>query len=179
MVDRSKALRVVFVRFCGFFGYCGFFGSGDYEATAGRHFYPVVGGFVAVELVFDAGESAEKQAGDVGESGGAASGDMAAGQETKEMGEGMVDAFGGLEVFGVLGKQVGEVVGVGGGRFGVAGAEPGLRVLDDASALAACGGVVLATFGSAGGLGVSFGVRVRCFHRRSFLGSNFISKNLI
>jgi hypothetical protein len=139
MFDRSKALWVVFVGFCGFFGYCGFCGSGDYEATAGRHVYPVLGGFVAVELVLDAGESAEKQAGDVGESGGAASGDMAAGEETKEMGEGMVDALGGLEVFGALGEQVGEVVGVGGGRFGVAGAELGVRVLDDASALAAGG----------------------------------------
>jgi hypothetical protein len=95
------------------------------------------------------------------------------------MGEGIVDALGGLEVFGVLGEQVGEVVGVDGGRFGVAGAELGVRVLDEASALAAGGGVVLATFGSTGGLGVSFGLRVRCFHGRSFLGSDFISKNLI
>jgi hypothetical protein len=131
------------------------------------------------DTVGDGGEGAEEQAGDVGESGGAASGDLAAGEETKEMGEGMVDALGGLEVFGVLGEQVGEVVGVGGWRFGVTGAELGLRVLDDTSALASGGGVVLATFGSAGGLGVSFGVRVRCFHGRSFLGSNFISKNLI
>jgi hypothetical protein len=95
---------------------------------------------------------------------------MAAGEETKEMGEGMVDALGGLKVFGVLGEQVGEVVGVGGGRFGVAGAELGLRVQDEASALAAGWGVVLAAFGGAGGFGVSFGVRVRCFHGRSFLG---------
>jgi hypothetical protein len=104
---------------------------------------------------------------------------MAAGQETKDMGEGIVDALRGLEVFGALGEQVGEVLGIGGWRFGVAGTELGLRVLDDTSALAAGGGVVLATFGSAGGLGVSFGVRVRCFHGRSFLGSNFISENLI
>ena len=177
MVDRSKALRVVFVGFCGFFfGCCGFFGSGDYEASAGRHVYLVLGGFVAIELVLDAGQSAEKQAGDVGESSGAAGGDVAAGEETKEMGEGMVDALGGLKVFGVLGEQVGEVVGVGGWRFGVAGTELGVRVLVEASALAAGGGVVLAAFGSAGGLGVGFGVRVRCFHGRSFLGSNFISK---
>ena len=84
------------------------------------------------------------------------------------MGEGMIDALGGLEVFGGLGEQVGEVVGVGGWRFGVARAELGLRVLDEASALTAGRGVVLATFGSAGGLGISFGVRVRCFHGRSF-----------
>ena len=60
------------------------------------------------------------------------------------MGEGMVNALGGLGVFGLLGEQVSEVVGVGGWRFGVAGAELGLRVLDEASALAAGRGVVLA-----------------------------------
>jgi hypothetical protein len=125
------------------------------------------------------GEGTEEQAGDVGESGGASSGDVAAGEEPKEMGEGMVDALGELEIFGAVGEQVGEVVGVGGWRFGVAGAELGLRVLDEASALAAGGGVVLAAFGRAGGFVVSFGVRARCFHGRSFSGSNFISKNLI
>ncbi|MDQ1408255.1 MAG: hypothetical protein QOG55_3884 [Acidobacteriaceae bacterium] len=124
----------------------------------------------------DIREGAEEQAGDVGESGGAASGDVATGEQPKEMGEGMVDALGSLEIFGAIGEQVGEVVGVGGWRFGVAGAELGLRVLDEASALAAGRGVVLATFGRAGGFGVSFGVRVRCFHGRSFLGFNFISK---
>src|ERR1700688_1936647 len=61
-------------------------------------------------------------------------------------GRGNVDALGGLEVFGALGEQVGEVVGVDGGRFGVAETELGLRVLDEASALAADRGVVLATF---------------------------------
>lgn len=84
------------------------------------------------------------------------------------MGEGMVDALGGLEVFGVLGEQVSEVVGVDGRRLGMTGTELGLRVLDNASALAAGRGVVLAAFGSAGGFGVGFGVRVRCFHGWSF-----------
>ncbi|HWZ25062.1 MAG TPA: hypothetical protein VN037_07255 [Verrucomicrobiae bacterium] len=92
----------------------------------------------------DIREGAKEQAGDVGESGGAASGDVATGEEPKEMGEGMVNALGGLGVFGLLGEQVSEVVGVGGWRFGVAGAELGLRVLDEASALAAGRGVVLA-----------------------------------
>jgi hypothetical protein len=128
------------------------------------------------DTVGDGGESAKEQAGDVSESSGTASGNMAAGEETKDMGEGIVDALRGLEVFGALGEQVGEVLGVGGWRFGVAGAELGLRVLDDTSALAAGRSVILATFGSAGGFGVGFGVRVRCFHGRSFLGSNFISK---
>jgi hypothetical protein len=162
--ERSKALRVVFV------------GFGGWEMVAGRDVDLEVGGFVAGELLVDGGEGAEEQAGDVGESGGAAGGDLAASEETKEMGEGMVDALGGLKVFGALGEKVGEVLGVGGWRFGVAGAELGLRVQDEASALASGGGVVLATFGSAGGFGVSFSVRVRCFHGRSFLGSNFISK---
>jgi hypothetical protein len=128
------------------------------------------------DTVGDGGEGAKEQAGDVSESGGATGGDVAAGEETKDVGEGIVDALRGLEVFGAFGEQVGEVLGVGGWRFGVAGAELGLRVLDDTSALAAGGGVVPATFGSAGSLGVGFGVRVRCFHGRSFLGCNFISK---
>ena len=140
--------------------------------VAGRHNDLVLGGFVAGELIVDGGEGAEEQAGDVGESGGATGGDLAADEEAKEMGQGMVDALGGLKVFGVLGEQVGEVLGVGGWRFGVAGTELGLRVLDEASALAAGRGVVLATFGGAGGLGV----RGRCFHGRSFLGSGFISR---
>jgi hypothetical protein len=69
----------------------------------------------------DIREGAEEQAGDVGESGGAASGDVATGEQPKEMGEGMVDALGSLEIFGAIGEQVGEVVGVGGWSFGVAG----------------------------------------------------------
>jgi hypothetical protein len=167
MFDRSKAVRAVLV------------GVGGWEAVAGRDVDLEVGGFVAGELLVDGGEGAEEQASDVGKSGGAAGGDVAAGEEPKEMSEGMIDALGGLEIFGAAGEQVGEVVSVGGWRFRVAGAELGLRVLDEASALAAGRGVVLATFGCAGGFGVSFGVRVRCFHGRSFLGSNFISKNLI
>jgi hypothetical protein len=55
-------------------------------------------------LVLDAGQGAEEQAGDVGESSGAAGGDVAAGQETKKISEGMVDSLGGLEVFGALGE---------------------------------------------------------------------------
>jgi hypothetical protein len=57
---------------------------------------------------------------------------VAASEEPKEMGERMVDALGGLEVFGADGEQVGEVLSVGGWRFGVAGAELGLRVQDEA-----------------------------------------------
>jgi hypothetical protein len=56
-----------------------------------------VGGFVVGELLVDGGKGAEEQAGDIGEFGGASSGDVSAGEQTKELGEGMVDAFGGLE----------------------------------------------------------------------------------
>jgi hypothetical protein len=107
---RHSSLRVVF------FGHPGFVGVGGWEVVAGRDVDLEVGGFVAGGLLVNGGEGAEEQAGDVGESGGAASGDVAAGEEPKEMGEGMVDALGGLEVFGAVGEQVGEVVGIGGGR---------------------------------------------------------------
>src|ERR1700722_12556972 len=167
MFDRRQAVKTVFV------------GVGGWEVVAGRDVDLDLGGFVVVELLVDGGEGSEGQAGDVGESGGAARGDVATGEETKEMGEGMVDALGGLEVFGAFGEQVGEVLSVGGGRFGVAGTELGVRILDEASALAAGRGVVLATFGSASGFGVSFGIRVRCFHERSFLVLISFPKNLI
>jgi hypothetical protein len=163
VVAGREALRVVIFWSSGLCGFGGLSRSWI-EVFARRH-----EGFdlPGSDPVGDGGEGAQVQAEDVGESGGAAGGDVAAGEETKDMGEGIVDALRGLEVFGALGEQVSEVMGVGGWRFGVAGAELGPRVLDDTSALAAGGGVVLATFGSAGGLGVSFGVRVRCFHGRS------------
>jgi hypothetical protein len=81
---RQASLRVVF------FGHPGFVGVGGWEVVAGRDVDLEVGGFVAGELLVNGGEGAEEQAGDVGESGGAASGDVAAGEEPKEMGEGMV-----------------------------------------------------------------------------------------
>jgi hypothetical protein len=85
MFDRSKALprqachgrqaslRVVF------FGHSGFVGVGGWEVVAGRDVDLELGGFVAGELLVNGGEGAEEQAGDAGESGGAASGDVAAG----------------------------------------------------------------------------------------------------
>jgi len=81
-------------------------------------------------LIPDVGKGAEEQAGNVGQSSGAAGGDVVAGEEFVECGEGVIDALGSLEVFGVPSEQVGEVVGVGGWRFGV-GAELGLRVLGE------------------------------------------------
>jgi hypothetical protein len=82
MSGRSKVVRVVF------FGHPGFVGFGGWEVVAGRDVDLELGGFVAGELLVDGGKGAKEQAGDVGESGGAASGDVAAGEEPKEMGEG-------------------------------------------------------------------------------------------
>jgi hypothetical protein len=120
MAAMRDALRVV-VGHCWFWGCCGVFVFWASDAAPGRDIYFVLHGFVGVELLVDGGESTEEQAGDVGESGGASGGDVTAGEEPKEMGEGMVDALGGLEVFGAHGEQVGEVLSVGGWRFGVAG----------------------------------------------------------
>jgi hypothetical protein len=61
-----------------------FVGVGGWEVVAGRDVDLDLGGFVVVELLVDGGEGAEEQAGDVGESGGAASGDVAAGEEPKD-----------------------------------------------------------------------------------------------
>jgi hypothetical protein len=82
VVVRRQAFGIAFVEF------------GGREVVAGRQDNLDLGGFVAVELILDGGKGAEEQAGDVGESSGAASGDVAAGEETKEMGEGVVDALG-------------------------------------------------------------------------------------
>lgn len=70
MFDRRNTVRTVFA------------GVGGWEVIAGRDVDLDLGGFV-VELLVDGGESAEQQAGDVGESGGASSGDVAAGEEPK------------------------------------------------------------------------------------------------
>ena len=129
------------------------------EGEGGRNIDLEVGGFVAV----DGGEGAEKHAGDVGESGGAARGDASAGEKFVEGGEGVVDALGVLEVAGVLGEHSGEVFGVGRLRGGVAGTPGGFGIEDAGGALAALGGAVLAAFG-----GWSW-VRRCGLHGRSFL----------
>jgi hypothetical protein len=130
-----------------------------WKARAGRDVDLEVGGFVAV----DGGEGAEKHAGNVGESGGAARGDASAGEKFVEGGEGVVDALGILEVTGVLGKFRGEVFGVGRLRGRVAGTPGGFGIEDAGGALAALGGAVLAAF-----VGWSW-VRRCGLHGRSFL----------
>jgi hypothetical protein len=113
-----------------------------WKARAGRDVDLEVGGFVAV----DGGEGAEKHAGNVGESGGAARGDASAGEKFVEGGEGVVDALGILEVAGVLGEFRGEVFGVGRLRGGVAWTPGGFGIQGAGEALAALGGAVLAAF---------------------------------
>jgi hypothetical protein len=98
-------------------------------------------------LAVNGGQGAEEQAGDVGESGGAAWGDLSAGEELVEGGEGVIDALGILEVRGVLGEYSGEVSGVGWLRGGVAGTEVGFGIEDAGGALTPLGGAVLAAFG--------------------------------
>jgi len=63
-------------------------------------------------LIADGGEGAEEQAGDVGESGGASRGDLSAGEEFVECGEGVIDALGVLEVGGIPGEYRGKVLEV-------------------------------------------------------------------
>lgn len=79
------------------------------DATPGRH----AGGHEGVGIaVADVRKGAEEQAGDVGKSGGAARGDLPAGEKFVECGEGVVDALGVLEVGGVLGEESGKVLEV-------------------------------------------------------------------
>jgi hypothetical protein len=92
----------------------------------------------------DGGQGAEEQAGDVGESSGAARRDASTGEKFVEGGEGVIDALGILEVTGVLGEFRGEVFGVGRFRGGVAGTVVGFGIEDAGGALAALGGAVLA-----------------------------------
>jgi hypothetical protein len=113
---------------------------------AGQHVDLVLDGFVEAELFVDGGEGAEEQAGDIGESGGAARGDAPAREEFVEGGEGVVDALGVLEVRGVLDEYSGEVPGVGQLRGRVAGTEVGYGIEDAGGALAAFGGALLAAF---------------------------------
>jgi hypothetical protein len=64
---------------------------------------------VGIELVLDGGEGAEEQAADVGEDGGVAGCNAILSEEVVEFGEGLVDAFGGLEAAGFAREGGGEV----------------------------------------------------------------------
>lgn len=106
---------------------------------------------------------AEDETGDVGESGGTAGGDVSAGQEFIEGGEGVVNVLRLLELL-VLGSEDGGIIaGVGELGGGVAWAVRGCGVEDEQGALATGGGAVLAA--------LEFGRRVSGWwvHERSFL----------
>src|ERR1700686_1066252 len=87
------------------------------------------GGFVAMFFLIDGGEGAEELVGDVGEDGGAASGDFVLGEEEEQAGEEVVDLDGGGEVGKVGGEGGSDFGGVGlpGGERGVGGAEVGVH----------------------------------------------------
>ena len=57
-----------------------------FRPAPGRDVDFEVGGFVEAELFVDGGEGAEEQAGDVGESGGAARGDLSGGENKPDNG---------------------------------------------------------------------------------------------
>jgi|SRR5271165_6623245 len=94
------------------------------------------------DIVVDGREGAEEEAADVGEGGSAAGGDAVAGEQIVEMIQGMVDLLRGLEAVGALHERD-EKVGV---FFKspflgeVMGAEAGMRVRSEETALAAAGG---------------------------------------
>ena len=75
---------------------------------------------VEFAVVIDAGVSAEEQAADVGEDGGAARGDAVFGDEFKEIGEGVIDALRGLETLTGFEEEFG-VVSLGGEGLGELG----------------------------------------------------------
>jgi hypothetical protein len=132
---------------------------------------------VDAEFPIDGGKGAQEQIVDVGEDGSAARGDAILGEEHVQLAEGMVDAGGSLEVFGVAGKGGGEIgdVGILVVTDGVLETEAGIRVGDGLKATAAAGGAMLAMrLGRCGagvrGLGIhdgSFsgrvGIHPRCF----------------
>ena len=76
---------------------------------------------VEFAVVIDRGVSAEEEAADVGEDGGAARGDAVFGDEFKEIGEGVIDALRGLETLTGFEEELGMVClgGEGLGELGV------------------------------------------------------------
>ena len=102
----------------------------------------------------DGGKSAELEAVDESENGGAAGGDVVVGKEDVEVAEGVVDALGGLEAL-VAGKKGGfEVEGVGFHQLsGMSEAKEFTGSFDGKLTAAARGGVVLAAGGIGNGVG--------------------------
>lgn len=103
---------------------------------------------VRTEFLFDGGEGAEKQAGDIGDDGGAARGDAVLGEEDEELGEDLVDVGGGGKLAEIAGEVGGEVGRVGGWRpkVDVVFAEIG-RGVREGEAAATAAGVAVQTAG--------------------------------
>ncbi len=97
---------------------------------------------MGIVVVVDGRQRAKEQAGDVGEGGGAASGDAIAGDEFIKLAEGMVDTLRGLKLDGSFGQRGIEIgVLVERSFLGeVVGAEAGLRVRAEQTTLVAAGG---------------------------------------
>src|SRR5262249_21602230 len=66
-------------------------------------------GGVGIQFGMNDGDGAEEKISDVGENGGATGGDEIGGEEFVEFGKGVVDAHGGGEVVGLVGKALEEV----------------------------------------------------------------------
>jgi hypothetical protein len=104
-------------------------------------------------VVVDGGKGAEEEAVDIGEDRSAAGGDAIGGEEAIDVGQGEVDSLGSLKILGPGKQIVGEI-------FGfllfllveVMGAEPGMRVSRELTALTACRGVMGTT--SCGACGI-------------------------
>jgi hypothetical protein len=96
----------------------------------------------------DGGESAEELIGDIGENGGAASGDAVLSLEDDEPGEEVVDAIEAIEVFGILNEFGSEVGGLHiFGKSGVTSTEARIGVGDEFAAASAIGEAMLAAAG--------------------------------
>jgi len=94
-------------------------------------------------VVVNGGKGAEKEAVDIGEDRGAAGGDPIGGEKAIDVGEGEVDALGGLKILGSGKEIVGEIFGfLLFLQVEVMGAEPGMRIGRELTALTACGGAM-------------------------------------
>ncbi len=111
-----------------------------------------VGGGVFV----DGGKAAKEKTGDIGENGGAAGRDMSLGQEGVKVGQGVVDALGGLESGGLAGEVMGEVAVLAGLKRAASMIEAEIcGGVDYRHAAAAVGSVVLTARGVVSGAGFS------------------------
>ena len=116
-------------------------GRGVEAAGGGPGLLLVGGGHAALIVGVDGGQGTEEEAINVGEDGGAASGDAIGGEKFVKAGEGEVDALGGLEVAPVGDDDIGKV----GGLLlfvKMLRAEAGRAIVRKRAALAACGSAI-------------------------------------